>query len=214
MAWSFEAWRAIEPVFTAITQHPFVTGLIDGSLAKEKFLFYQSQDYLYLNDFSRSLGAIATRLENMDDSATFLEFAQGALKERELHLSYLGGVEPTQKLPPSCELYVSFLGKILAFSPVETAAASILPCFWIYKKVGDFILAAKPSPQNPYRDWINLYGGEEFATLVNKALAIIDRLAAATSPKVRLSMTEVFVMASRLEWMFWDSAWRLEEWPV
>jgi thiaminase/transcriptional activator TenA len=27
-------------------------------------------------------------------------------------------------------------------------------------------------------------------------------------------MTDVFVRASQYEWMFWDSAWRLETWPV
>ncbi|MFB2606764.1 thiaminase II, partial [Rhizobium phaseoli] len=30
----------------------------------------------------------------------------------------------------------------------------------------------------------------------------------------RTEMTDAFVRASQYEWMFWDSAWRLETWPV
>ena len=27
-------------------------------------------------------------------------------------------------------------------------------------------------------------------------------------------MREAFVVSSRYEYMFWDAAWRMEEWPV
>ena len=30
----------------------------------------------------------------------------------------------------------------------------------------------------------------------------------------RRAMREAYLKATRYEWMFWDSAWRLEPWPV
>jgi thiaminase/transcriptional activator TenA len=215
MTWSEMAWQAIDPVFSAITKHPFVAGLIDGSLAKDKFLFYINQDYLYLNDFSRVLAALATTARYHSDTEAFLAFASQAVAvERELHSSFLNQIFPTQSLSPACELYTSYLYKQLNAGSHEIAAAAVLPCFWIYQAVGDFILAQKPSLQNPYRSWIDTYGGEEYAAEVTKAVDIVNRLADETTAAVRKKMTAAFVAASKMEWMFWDSAWRLETWPV
>jgi thiaminase/transcriptional activator TenA len=49
---------------------------------------------------------------------------------------------------------------------------------------------------------------------VRKVIAISDEVAGAASPTVRDGMMRAFVRASQLEWMFWDSAWRLERWPL
>ncbi len=45
-------------------------------------------------------------------------------------------------------------------------------------------------------------------------IAISDRVAAATTPAIGAQMHAAFDRASQLEWMFWDSAYRLERWPV
>lgn len=45
-------------------------------------------------------------------------------------------------------------------------------------------------------------------------IALTDIAARAASPAERAEMSDVFVRASQYEWMFWDSAWRLETWPV
>ena len=38
-----ELWRSIEGVYAEILAHPFLTGLTDGTLAKEHFRFYVLQ---------------------------------------------------------------------------------------------------------------------------------------------------------------------------
>jgi thiaminase/transcriptional activator TenA len=218
VTWGNEAWQAIEPIFSAITIHPFVTGLIDGRLAKEKFLYYINQDYLYLNHFSRVLSGLAMTVQRQPLSEFFLDCATRSMAvERELHRSYLRELNPNQRLSPTCELYVSYLYKRLTLGPVETAVAAVLPCFWIYQKVGDFILADKankPASINPYQAWIDTYGSELYAATVAKAVALANTLAEETTPIILARMKEAFVMTSKMEWMFWDSAWRLEVWPI
>ena len=44
--------------------------------------------------------------------------------------------------------------------------------------------------------------------------ATIDRIAEASTPAVRDQMHAAYTQAARLEWMFWDAAYRLEQWPV
>jgi thiaminase/transcriptional activator TenA len=41
-----------------------------------------------------------------------------------------------------------------------------------------------------------------------------DAAADAASPALRDRMHAAFTRATQLEWIFWDSAYRLETWPV
>lgn len=213
--WSGEAWRAIRPVFQAITVHPFVSGLIDGSLARDKFLFYLSQDALYLDDFGKVLAGIALKCTGRSHTEDFLGFAKDTIMvERALHREYLGQLDAMAKPSQSCLLYTSYMQRQMMLAPVEVIVATVLPCFWIYQEVGDYILAKHPAPDNPYKMWIDTYDGEEYGQAVERAVAIADELTAGTTSAMRDRMTESFVLCSKMEWMFWDSAWRLEQWPV
>ena len=136
--------------------------------------------------------------------------------ERSLHESYLG----KNKLPgqivssPTCLLYTSHIIKQLYDAPLEVAMAAVLPCFWVYKEVGDYILAKQNKNANPYQAWIDTYGGDEFASAVQKAIVICDEVAASCTESQRQAMTNAYVLCTKMEWMFWDSAWKMEIWPV
>ena len=213
--WSQTAWQAVEPVFRQITVHPFLTGLMDGSLARDKFLFYLGQDALYLDDFGKVLAGLAVKTPHRDQVEAFLAFAGDTIAvERALHRSYLGQTNSQAAPSPTCLLYTSFMHRQLALAPLEAAVATVLPCFWVYKEVGDFILAGEIKSGNPYQSWIDTYGGEEYGRAVVKAIAIADELAAGTTAEARAAMTVAFELCTKMEWMFWDSAWRTEAWPV
>ena len=80
--------------------------------------------------------------------------------------------------------------------------------------VGKHLLRRTAQPDNPYQAWIDTYADEAFAEGVTKVIVIGDEMAEAASPAVRDQMFRAFVRATQLEWMFWDSAYRLERWPV
>jgi len=90
---------------------------------------------------------------------------------------------------------------------------ALLPCFWIYAEVGRDI-HARARPNNPYQAWIDTYAGEEFHIAVRAMIAATDEAAELASPSARERMHAAFRRAAQLEWMFWDSAYRLEDWPV
>ena len=91
-------------------------------------------------------------------------------------------------------------------------AGALLPCFWIYAEVGRDI-HSRAAPANPYQAWIDTYAGEEFHTAVRAMIAATDEAAKSASPYLRERMY-AFARATQLEWMFWDLAFRLENWPV
>ena len=213
--WSRQAWLTIEPIFEAVTRHPFLLGLTDGSLARSKFLFYLNQDALYLDDFGKVLAGLALKSHKRDHVDSFLEFSSDTIKvERALHQAFLGQIDHEAKPCPTCQLYTSFMHRQLALEPLEVAVATVLPCFWIYQEVGEYILALKPAPGNPYQSWIDTYGGEEYGQAVKRAVAIADELAAEASAETQRRMTRAFAACSQMEWMFWDAGWREESWPI
>jgi thiaminase/transcriptional activator TenA len=42
----------------------------------------------------------------------------------------------------------------------------------------------------------------------------MDRLGAAAKPNEKKLLTEHFILSSRYEFMFWEQAYRLEQWPI
>ena len=67
---------------------------------------------------------------------------------------------------------------------------------------------------NPYQDWINTYGGEDFENSVNQAVLITNKFAETASAETLEKMELAFTKASKLEWMFWDSAYNKEQWKI
>ena len=45
-------------------------------------------------------------------------------------------------------------------------------------------------------------------------IATTDRVAQTQSPETLKAMHQAFTRATQLEWIFWDSAWNLGDWPV
>ncbi len=214
MSFTASLWQSIESIYQAILDHPFNQQLAQGTLEQERFQFYLKQDALYLVDFARALGLVGARCTGPDRIVDFQNFAIGAIvAERGLHESYfdLYGISLDVGYAPGCFTYTNYLLATAALRPIEEAIAALLPCFWIYREVGNHIYR-NASPDNPYQKWIDTYAGEEFATAVDQAIIITEDVAAVASEPIREQMRGAFVYSSRLEWMFWDSAYRLEAW--
>ena len=217
MKWSTQAWQAALPAYNKILELDFVRELMNGTLPQDKFRFYIQQDTLYLNGFAKTLAGIAARLDNPEYSDAFVAFAGDTMAvERDMHKSFheiLGkgkAIEPS----PTCLLYTSYMLKHLSDASVEVAMAAILPCFWVYMEVGEYILANQTKGENQYQEWIDTYGGDEFGNAVKLAIDICDDMAAKGGESLREAMTNAYVMCTKMEWMFWDSAYKLEQWPV
>ncbi|EHQ30293.1 thiaminase II [Mucilaginibacter paludis] len=217
MSWSNTAWQQAEHIYQKIIAMPFIQELIAGTLPQEKFKFYIEQDALYLEQFGRALALIAGRAHQTQHVLDYTRFAEGAIVvESTLHASYFNtyNISGLAKPTPACHYYTSFLLSTAALAQVEVAMAAVLPCFWIYQKVGDYIYGQHQVTNNPYSEWIDTYAGEEFAQLVAKAIDICNDAAQNCTQQQQQAMADAFEMGCQLEWLFWDSAWRMETWAA
>ncbi len=217
MNWTDHAWQSIQPLFQEILEMPFIQELKDGTLPLEKFQFYMLQDAKYLEHYGRALAALGSKAPDNKMALDFFEFGKNALVvESALHEAYFEqfGLQAHQEITiePICHHYIHFLKSTVAFDPIEVATAAILPCFWIYKQVGDHILETQNSSNNPYKNWIDTYSGDEFAEGVKLAITYTDAMAENSTAEKRKLMLEAFKTASKLEFMFWDAAYKNTKW--
>lgn len=214
MKFTDQLWQSIERIYNEIIEMPFNRELMEGRLSEERFIFYIKQDSYYLADFTRTLSMIGVRARNMDHVEAFIGFGLGAVKvERALHESFFQQYHVPEDIEksPTCFNYTNFILNKAALDSVAVGMAAVLPCFWIYREVGNYI-HERASENNPYQDWIDTYAGEQFSNDVDRAISIVDEVADQQTSTERTRMMDAFIYATRLEWMFWDSAYRLEEW--
>jgi thiaminase/transcriptional activator TenA len=219
-AFSIESAAATAALREQIRGMPFNAELAAGTLASERFRFYMLQDALYLAEYARALAIAGARSPAADAVARFARCAEGAIVvERTLHEGYfarygLGQEEVAASEPsPTCLAYTSFLLAAACTQSYEVLIAALLPCFSVYREVGLHIVG-RAAAGNPYRAWIDTYADPVFGETVEAVTAIVDRSAAEASPAARRAMLRAFIRSTQFEWMFWDSAYRGERWPV
>ena len=214
------AWAATAPLRAAIMELPFNRELAAGTLSRERFQHYMIQDALYLEQYSRALVVAAAKAPDADAMQRFAHAAEEALVvERALHGGFFEtfGIDANQAATaepsPTCYGYTNFLLSVAHVGSYEELVAAILPCFWIYWDVGNQI-AKEAVADNPYQAWIDTYSDPGFGEAVDAVIAITDRAAATSTDARREAMLRAFKRSTQYEWMFWDSAYRLERWPV
>lgn len=218
--WSDRLWREIEPTFAAILAHPFVTGLTDGTLDDRAFAQYVAQDVHYLRDYARALAIVGAKAPTLADTATFARHAAEVFDvELQLHDSLLpqlgldADLLARSPVLPTTRAYTSYLVATAYGGTFAEGLAAILPCYWIYARVGT-ALAERGSTDPRYQLWIDGYSGEEYAATVDEVLAVTDRIGPTLTAADEATARAHFATTARYEWMFFDAAHRLEDWPV
>ena len=213
-------WAEIAPLYRAILDLPFNRELAAGTLSREPFVFYMIQDAHYLGMFARALAIAAAKAPTADAQIKFAQSARDAIVvERALHEGFFRDYDVSPERfaasPPSptCAGYGDFLLATAYAQPFAVAVAAVLPCFQIYYEAGKHLYGIA-APANPYQKWIDTYRDEAFGDSVREVLAQTDAAFEQAAPAERRAMRDGYLKAVRYEWMFWDSAWRLEAWPV
>ncbi len=218
--WSQQLALQMTSVLHAILQHPFVSGLADGALDPAAFGYYLAQDAKYLHSYARALAAVAAKAPDPADTATIAGHAAGAIQaELALHSVLL----PQLQLDPSLVVATAAAPTTLAYTSYLIATthngsfldglAAVLPCYWIYAEVGDF-LGERGSPDARYQRWIDTYASANFRTVVAEVLAIVDRAGTTAGSTEKAHAETHTAVTTRYEWMFWDAAYRSETWPA
>ncbi len=206
----------------AILDHPFVTGVGDGTLDVEKFKHYVLQDYVYLVDYSRVLAMAAARAGDLDTMSWFARLLDETLNvEMDLHRGYCAefGITPEEleatTAAPTTVAYTSYLLNVAHQGSFSDLVASLVPCQWGYWEIGDHLdRRGQPADAPLYAQWIQMYTTTEFSELAGSIRSLLDRLGERAGPDEQDSMRTAYMTSLRFEYLFWEMAYNLETWPV
>ena len=187
-----------------------------GRCLWQLFQYYLGQDYLYLEGFARSVALILAKAPN---SETLEELAKRVLTpvERPLHHRLLAAAGLTiadaqqAVASPTNAGYVNHMLATAGREGLGPAAAALLPCPWTYHLLREE-LGASEHPL--YGQWTQFYVAGLLEDSVAAWRGFVDRQARQGGPEERAAMRQAFLTSSRYEYMFWDAAYRREQWPV
>jgi thiaminase/transcriptional activator TenA len=203
--------------WASYTQHEFVRALARGTLPAEDFRSFLTQDYLYLIQFARAYALAVFKSDTLDDMRAMAATMGHVLDEMPLHVSFCaewGLTEADMQCEPeSLELlaYSRFLIDRGAAGDILELLVALSACVVGYGEVGAMLLADPETVMqgNPYRRWIEAYGGEEYATSAVAAMDRLDMVWEARGSEARYpALLRDFRTAARLESAFWRAGQR------
>lgn len=213
--------EAAAPIRERILAHPFVRGLGDGTLPGDQYQYYLKQDYLFLVDYCRVLALASARAADLAVAARFSDLLNQTLNvEMDLHREtcWACGISPEAledtRPAPTTQAYTNHLRVVAETSDLGAIVAAILPCAHGYWEIAT-ALRARGLPRVPaYENWIKAYTADEYAAAARWLADLLDRLGEETLPGAEAALRTVFLTSARYEYLFFDMAQRMEEWPV
>lgn len=205
------------PVLREVQDHPFWTGLRDGSLPGAALACFAEQDLGFLLPaYARALARCAASAPDDADAWLLSQSAAAALEARDgLREAYAAladelGVPPLRAEPPTSPVtcgYASFFAASTATS-FYAGLGALLPMVWFNAEVTD-VLKAEAKPESRYLRWIDAYHpGESYRHAVRAFSDMADCAGENCSARERELVIEQFSMSVRYELAFADSCLR------
>lgn len=209
-SWCQEVWQASSKIYSSILGHEFIKELSDGTLPVEKFALYIAQDEIYLKSYYRDMLTLADIMESPEEKELFKSIAISGMEgEKAMHDLLINRYSIETCIPESTVTrdYTETIRKGVESGDQAIALAAILPCMWIYNRVGLHILGTAKEENNPYKEWILEYGNEELSKATRTVLDIIDAWARKAGKETREKMTFYYLKGALYEFAFWDYAY-------
>lgn len=207
--------EATSDIFEKYNEHPFVKGIENGTLDKDKFRFYIIQDYLYLEEYAKVFAIGVAKAKSLEMANLFAGYIAVMNGELNVHSGYLSRLEVTEeeilKTPRALDnlSYTSYMLRIAYEDGEAEILAAILSCAYGYELIARKILENNPSSVNDsfYGQWVENYNSKEFSD-GNKIL--LEKMIELSKdyPEEKLShLVDIFINCSRYELSFWEMSW-------
>ena len=207
---------ATKDIWQQYNQHPFVLGIQDGTLDKEKFRYYMIQDYLYLEDYAKTFAVGVAKAKSLRTANLFAKYISVMNGELNVHDGYLARLGVTQEeidsTPRSLDnlSYTSYMLRVAYEEGEAEILAAILSCAYSYEVIAKNIVKNNPASIDDtfYGDWIKGYVSDSYAEENVVLLEELNRLTENYTEQQIQHLIDIFVACSRYELAFWEMSWK------
>lgn len=192
-----------------INAHIFNQQLFDGTLSASIFGRYLHDDCIYLHHYALALNKLSSRTVDINPALTqhLNHLAANIISDEKDMQAQFGEyfINTTNSKPGvTISAYIDFLTTNAEKTELPVALCSILPCFWIYYKLGAKKLHPDQLSYNPYKKWIKSYSNPEFVEATTALAKTVDQLAEQSTTAVQSKMKEAFSQAVEFELKFFN----------
>lgn len=209
--------NATKEIWESYHTHPFVLGIQNGTLKKEKFRYYIMQDFLYLKDYAKTFAIGVVKAKNIETANLFAKYITVMNGELNVHSGYMGRFQITQEeidhMNPSLDnlSYTSYMLRVAYEEGEAEILTAILSCAYSYEMIAKKIVANAPDSVNDsfYGEWIKGYASKDYA---DGNIILLDTLNTLTEHYTEAQIShliDIFVACSRYELAFWQMSWKM-----
>ena len=206
---------ATEDIWSGYNEHPFVKGMEDGTLDREKFRYYLIQDYLYLEEYAKVFAIGVAKARSPETLSVFSKYLSVMNNELDIHNGYFAtfGVTDEEIRGARRSLdnlsYTSYMLRVAYEEGEVEILTAVLSCAYSYEVISKRMIQNNPSSVDDelYGDWIKGYSSKDYSGENIALMEMLDRLTENISEERLAHLVDIFVACSRYEMMFWDMAW-------
>jgi thiaminase/transcriptional activator TenA len=207
--------RDAGPAWDAYVTHRFVRQIAAGTLPRAEYLAWMVQDYLYLIHYTRAYALLIYKSGTVAKMRGAATIVFGLLtNEMSLHRQQLqeagiseADLEQAQESIETLAYGRYLLDRAQAGDELDLTV-NLSACLAGYGEIG-LRLIADPQTKlqgNPYRAWIETYGGTQYHDLVREGLGRLEELSQSHGGTARYPLLlKQFRQAVLLEAAFWDA---------
>jgi thiaminase/transcriptional activator TenA len=207
--------RDAGPAWEAYVTHRFVRELAAGTLPRAEFLAWMVQDYLYLIHYTRAYALLIYKSDTLAKMRSAATIVFGLLNsEMSLHRQQLqeagltdADLDGAQETIETLAYGRYLLDRAQAGDELDLMV-TLSACLAGYGEIG-LRLIADPQTKlegNPYRAWIETYGGGKYNDLVREGLMRLEDVSQSHGGAARYPLLlRQFRQAVLLEAAFWDA---------
>ena len=207
--------KATEDIWAGYHEHPFVQGIKNGTLDREKFRRYIIQDYWYLMDYTKVFAVGVAKSKSVETMKMFAKYIQAILDgEVNVHNGYMGVFGITREELDN-RSYTSYMLSVAYKGGEAEVLTAIFSCAYSYEVIARKMVEENPSaPDHPfYGRWVRGYITERYTHNNVLLMEMIERLTVDYTEEQLRYLEEIFTACSRYEASFWDMAWE-EKYPA
>ena len=133
--------NASKTIWDAYNEHPFVLGIQNGTLERDKFRYYIMQDFLYLKDYAKTCAVGVAKAKSVETANLFAKYINVMNGELDVHKGYMGKFAVTQEeidaMKPSLDnlSYTSYMVRVAYDESEVEVLAAVLSCAYSYEVI-------------------------------------------------------------------------------
>lgn len=189
-----EMWTEVEDVYKQILECEFTQALAKGNLSEKAFKHYLSQDVLYMKVDAECLMRMSKRSDSPKEKDFFYRMSTDCVEIEEiLHNDFMKyfNISPAENLSPAFKEYCDFLDVNTKDKLYSVGVAALLPCFWLYGKVGLWVYN-NHKEDNKYKKFIDTYSGDDYINYTRTFIEIMENQAKSLDLESKKKIFSIF----------------------